>query len=80
MPLVVTNVGDNNKLVQEGKNGFLCEIGDAEYIAEKLIYLINNYEERIKFGELSYKIVSENYSFDKFQSNYINFIESLNID
>ena len=80
LPLVVTNVGDNNKLVQEGKNGFLCEIGDAEYIAEKLIYLINNYEERIKFGELSYKIVSENYSFDKFQSNYINFIESLNID
>jgi len=80
LPLIITDVGDNNKLVYEGRNGFLCETQNVEYIADKLIYLINNYDKRIRFGELSYKIVCENYSFDKFKNNYINFIESLDIN
>ena len=77
LPLVLTNVGDNDRLVNEGKNGYLCRVRDTKQISKKLEILISSYKKRIDFGEKSYQILKNNYSFKKVKNQYIDFIESL---
>lgn len=77
LPIVATNVGDNDRLIINGQNGFLCSLKDSKAIAERLMILSRSQEMRNKFGERSYKILKENYSLDIFKKKYINFIESL---
>ncbi len=74
LPIVATKVGDNNRLVSEGMNGFLSEAGDYVSIAQSLKELINDYAQRIKFGLASHKILNENYSFEKFQDTYLKLV------
>ncbi|MDL1979637.1 MAG: glycosyltransferase [Deltaproteobacteria bacterium] len=79
LPLVITNVGDNDRLVVDGKNGFLCEPKNSSQIAGYLLDLCLSYDKRIEFGERSYELLKENYSYEKFQKRYINFIEGLEL-
>lgn len=75
LPIVATNVGDNDRLVLEGVNGYLHAVGDYQAIAKSLGLLIADYERRIAFGLASHKILRENYSFEIFQHYYLNLIE-----
>jgi len=77
LPIVATNVGDNPLLVREGQNGFLCTIKNYKEIAMNLSILISEYKKRIKMGYMSYHIVKNEFSFDSFKNNYLNFIKSL---
>jgi len=77
LPLVTTNVGDNNRLVINEKNGYLCEKGDIKGIFEKLLSLCSSREKRVKLGLESYKFLSKNYTTDVFISNYSQLIEGL---
>lgn len=76
LPLVVTDVGDNNKLVLENENGFVVEVGNAAKIAEKLVLLANDYQLRLKMGEKSYRHISDNYSSEIFEKRYVQLIEN----
>lgn len=78
LPLIITDVGDNDMLVVDGENGYLCDVGDVIQISERLEVLLNSYEKRIKLGLKSYEILSKNYSYEKFQRNYFDFIENIN--
>lgn len=71
LPIVATNVGDNNKLVLEGTNGFLHDVGDYKAIAKSLKTLIDDYKTRIKYGLESNQILNENYSYEKFKIKYL---------
>ena len=75
LPIVATNVGDNNRLVSEGENGFLHNVGDYAGIAESLKLLIDDYEKRMKFGFASNKILRENYFYDDFKDRYLKILE-----
>ncbi len=75
LPIVATNVGDNNRLVHQGKSGYLHDTGDYKNISNSLLILINNYESRIKLGIESNIILKENYSYEKFENSYIELIE-----
>jgi glycosyltransferase involved in cell wall biosynthesis len=77
LPVVATNVGDNDRLVFQSQNGYLCGVQKFEEITNCLFKLVNNREERIDFGIRGYEIVTENYSIDKFYMNYNSFIEEL---
>jgi len=77
LPVVATKVGDNPLLVREGQNGFLCEIKDFNEIAKNLLLLILNYKKRIQMGYMSYHIVKNEFSYDSFRKDYLNFIKSL---
>jgi len=79
LPLVVTDVGDNDRLVGEKENGFLCNPKNSNQIADCLLDLCLAYEKRIQFGKRSYEILKENYSYEIFQKRYINFIEELEV-
>ena len=75
LPVVCTNVGDNDKLVLEGENGYLTEIGDAEQLATKLKTLITDNELRQKMGLKSNWHLRENYSMEVFEERYLRVIQ-----
>ena len=77
LPLVITNAGDNDRLVKENKNGYLCQPGNYKQVSNRLFTLISSHEKRIKLGKESYAILKEGYSFEIFQQRYFDFIESL---
>lgn len=77
LPLVVTRVGDNDRLVIIGENGFLCEPQNSNQIADCLLELCLSYNKRIQLGKGSYDILKKNYSFEILENRYIDFIEKL---
>jgi len=76
LPIVATNVGDNDKLILHGINGFLNNVGDHNAIARSLEILNNDYEMRLHYGLESNRILKENFSFEKFKDNYLKVIKS----
>lgn len=77
LPLIVTDVGDNNRLVRNGYNGFLVTPKDSSSIENHLKIILSNYSTRIKYGKNSYKIVKENYSVEAMKNNYLTLIKEL---
>lgn len=75
LPVVATNVGDNDHLVIDGVNGTLHPIGDAKGMAESIANLLNNYELRKEYGLASNKNLRENYSMEIFEERYSKLIE-----
>ena len=65
MPIIASNVGGVNELVQDGVNGFLIPRGNISELVEKLKYILDH-KELIKFmGEASRKIYEEEYTADR---------------
>ena len=75
LPVVATNVGDNNHLVIDGVNGTLHPIGDAKGMAASIANLVENNDLRKEYGLASNKNLRENYSMDIFEKRYIQLIE-----
>jgi len=59
MPVVITDVADNKKWVEDGVNGFLVPIKDPKVLAEKIIYLLRNEDVRKQFGKINRQIIEE---------------------
>jgi glycosyltransferase involved in cell wall biosynthesis len=64
LPIVATRVGAIPDFVEEGRNGWLVEPGDIHGIAEALTSLLKNPAMAREFGEKSYQIMRERYSWD----------------
>ena len=75
LPVVATNVGDNDHLVIDGKNGYLHPIGDASGMAQSLSSLLDSVELRNRFGYESNQNLRNNYSVDIFEERYLKLIE-----
>lgn len=75
LPVVATNVGDNDHLVIDGENGYLHPIGDAEGLAASMAKLLDSVELRNKMGAKSNKNLRDNYSMEIFEKRYIELIE-----
>ena len=76
LPVVATNVGDNDHLVIDGVNGTLHSIADAEGMAKSLAVLLNSVELRNDYGIRSNQNLRENYSMEIFEKRYLQLIES----
>ena len=70
LPVVATNVGDNNYLV-DSENGFICNVKDSGGIASSLCELIKDAKLREKMGYNSKKKLEEQFSMDVFRRRYI---------
>ncbi len=71
-PILLSNVCDSGNLVQNGKNGFLCEPSSSEDIAEKIQLLVDMSElERCQMGKESRKMAErlfdENVVIDRYE-------------
>jgi glycosyltransferase involved in cell wall biosynthesis len=70
LPVIATNVGDNQYLVKESFNGFVVPCGDVKLIACKLEYLGISEKIRNEFGKNSYRLIRDEFSEEKFLENY----------
>lgn len=75
LPVVATNVGDNDHLVIDNENGFLTEIGDCNHLASAMADLLASPILRNKQGAMSNKNLRDNYSMEIFEERYTKLIE-----
>lgn len=61
-PVVSTATTGAKEIVEDGYNGFLVPIGDAQSLAEKILFLLNNPEKAKAMGENGRKLVYEKFA------------------
>jgi len=65
LPVVITDFGDNRKWVEDSINGFIVSLRDPETLASKIIYLLRNEDDRIRFGQANRQIIEERSNHEK---------------
>lgn len=76
LPVVATDVGDNNHLIIDGVNGYLHPIGDVNGIMASLDRLLDSADLRNKMGVRSNQHLRESYSMEIFEKRYLDLIET----
>ena len=76
LPLLATDTGGTQELIEDGVNGFIIKMKNAADIAEKLEILIKNEELRKKMGQAS-RNKAEGMSWQHVAESYINLIKGL---
>ncbi len=76
-PVVASEGGGTNELVQDGVNGYLVPSGSVEAMAEKLNLLLHNDQLASAMGIKSREIVEQQYSIDKMISDTVALYKAL---
>ena len=79
LPVVATNVGDNQYLIKDAYNGFVVPCRAVNLIVEKLQYLANNENVRNAFGSNSHYLIKNEFSEDKLFENYFNLFSKMSL-
>lgn len=74
---IVSDKGALPELVVNGKNGFVVDAYDPEAWASKILFLYDNKESRLSFGEESYSRAVNMFSLNSFVRNHDDFYNSL---
>lgn len=69
--IISTRVGGVNKLIENGVNGYIIDVGGYEELAEKIELLLNNKEKIKDMGEKLYEKVEKNFSSDSMAETHI---------
>lgn len=77
LPVVSTNVGSVNEVIVEGETGYLVPEGDAQALAEKIAYLLQNPDLRRKMGVAGRRRVEEQFSRDIMTRHFEDMFERL---
>lgn len=64
-PVVLTDTGEVSKFLSDSKDAFLCEAGNADIFAEKVIAALTNYEQTKIVGLEGRKTALEHFSYKK---------------
>lgn len=72
LPVVVTNVGDCNKVIDNQNNGLIIEPNSSIELANAIEYLIVHEDKRIKFGKNLFQTVKSKYSELNYITNLLN--------
>lgn len=73
IPTVMSPVGVNTEIIQDGENGFLAN-SDQEWI-EKLSLLIESDALRIKLGKAGRKTVMDSYSITSQKEHFLSLLQ-----
>ncbi|MCH6199264.1 glycosyltransferase [Aquiflexum sp. LQ15W] len=76
LPIIATNVGDNRKIINNERNGFICNSGDYEAICDSICFLIENKSLIFKMGLDSKKIIEDEFSIEKMGLSFSKLINS----
>jgi len=49
--IIASDIPGNSEIIKENQNGFLVKVGDYEKFSEKILYLIQNKEKRIRLAQ-----------------------------
>ena len=69
-PVIASNLGGMAELIEDGQNGFVFEVGDAEHLAEKIKELINHPERLASLQEGILPLRSQRAEIDDLESIY----------
>jgi glycosyltransferase involved in cell wall biosynthesis len=78
LPVVVTNVGDCSKIIDNGQSGFLVIPGEPKVLAKRIKSLIESEKLKKELGSRLYNYVIENYSKEKFINSIKNIYKQIN--
>jgi glycosyltransferase involved in cell wall biosynthesis len=76
-PVVTVNVGEISDYLTDGVNSFLVEPGDCNGLAEKLDYVLNNYELALEIAQRGKQLTSTIFNYNFQAKRIIQFIETL---
>lgn len=76
-PVITTNVGEIPFIIQNGINGFIVAVNEAERFYERILELIDDSALRLNFGNLLHQTILENHSEEGVIIKYLNWIETL---
>ncbi len=62
LPCVLTRVGGNPEVVEDGRSGFLVAPGDPENSAGRVLELLRNFEMRRRMGERGSALIQERFT------------------
>lgn len=65
LPVIATNVGGNQELVQDGVNGLLISPGDPEALANAMLDLLNNFEKGRQMGKNGRNLLESKFDIDR---------------
>lgn len=76
LPIIATNVGDNNQLVENEINGYIVDTKDVKDIATKITDMLSDLSLRNTMGIKSNEMLRNSYSMESFKDQYITLIEA----
>jgi glycosyltransferase involved in cell wall biosynthesis len=76
-PVVATDGGGTNELVEEGVNGFMVRTSDARQLAEKIGFLVDHPEVSREMGKKGRQKVIDVFSNEKMINAFISLYESV---
>ena len=71
---MVTNVGEIPLLIQDGKNGFMVETGNAPAFYDSLVKLMSNETLQIDFGKELQQTINNKYSEQTVINQYLGWL------
>jgi glycosyltransferase involved in cell wall biosynthesis len=71
LPVIATDAGGTPEIVKEGVSGFLVPAFDYEFIAQKILYLMDDEKKRVEMGLRGREILYEKFSLLKMGKEYI---------
>lgn len=75
VPVLLTDVSDNSLYIKNGYNGFIVEPGDYKKMAEKIIYIITNYNDLKDIVSKNAYLTAEKYfNFHIYSDKLYNFL------
>jgi glycosyltransferase involved in cell wall biosynthesis len=77
LPVIATNVGDNQYLIKDSFNGYIVPCGAIDLIADKLEYLSKAEDVRIEFGNNGHYIIENEFSEEKLMESYFNLFSKM---
>jgi glycosyltransferase involved in cell wall biosynthesis len=74
-PVVASNVGGIPETLQDGKTGFLVNVGDIEGWIENISKILKNHELAKEMGDNGRKFVSQKFNWEKIASQFIDILK-----
>ncbi len=71
LPSIVSNVGGNAELIDDGKNGLLISPGNISELTKKIMWYIKNPEARTEAGTNARATILEKFDLDKVAERYL---------
>jgi len=65
VPVVATNAGGTNEMIEDGENGFLCEVGAIQCLVEKMKLLITTSDLMKRFSRAGLKTVRQKFNLER---------------
>jgi len=77
IPVVATDCSSLPELIDDGKSGFLCPLGDVDSFAEKINFLAENPKLRREMGEYNREKIEKMFTLDRMIGEYQKLFEEV---